>query len=218
MTDRDPIIDEQVAYYGARASEYDATSMPDGDPYAAHAEAIRAALRSLAPRGRVIELAAGTGQWSELLAEHADDLLITDASPEMLELNRARVGERPHVRHEVLDVFAMEPSPGFDVAFFGFFLSHVPRTRIDAFWALVDGLLAPAGRALFVDERRHELWHEDWIDASEGIVRRRLTDGTTFRAVKVLWEPFELEARLHELGWDASVHPEGPFYWGSARR
>jgi hypothetical protein len=36
--------------------------------------------------------------------------------------------------------------------------------------------------------------------------------------VKVLWRPEELEARLAELGWAASVHPEGPFYWGTAQR
>ena len=33
MTDR-RLIDEQIAYYRARAAEYDATSQPPGDPLA----------------------------------------------------------------------------------------------------------------------------------------------------------------------------------------
>lgn len=105
-----------------------------------------------------------------------------------------------------------------DAVFFGFFLSHVPEARFGAFWSLLDRLLAPRGRVLFVDEGRHFLWREDWIDEDAGIVRRHLADGTVHRAVKVLWEPLELEARLRELGWDASVRTEGPFYWGTAGR
>ncbi len=81
------LLDDQIAYYRARAAEYDAT-FPDGDPFAAHADAVREALNAFAPVGRVIELAAGTGQWTGLLADHADELTVTDASPEMLELNR----------------------------------------------------------------------------------------------------------------------------------
>jgi hypothetical protein len=48
-------------------------------------------------------------------------------------------------------------------------------------------------------------------------VTRQLADGGTHRAVKVLWDPADLVARLQTMEWDASVHAEGPFYWGTAR-
>ena len=212
------LIDEQIAYYRARAAEYDATSTPDGDPFAADGEATRAALRAFAPRGRVLELAAGTGQWTGLLADYADELIVTDASPEMLEVNRAKVGERDNTRYEVVDAFGLEPAHAFDVVFFGFFVSHVPPGRFEAFWGLVEGLLAPGGRVFFVDEGRHFLWRVDWLDEPAGVVRRPLIDGTVHRAVKVLWSADDLAARLKDLGWDASVTDEGPFYWGTASR
>ena len=148
----------------------------------------------------------------------ADELLVTDASPEMLELNRSRTGDRPNVRYEVADAFAMEATHAYDAVFFGFFLSHVPPGTFAAFWSVLDGLLAPGGRVLFVDEGVHETWGEDWIDEAGGIVRRPLTDGSVHRAVKVIWRTDELARRLQELGWDASVTAEGPFYWGSAHR
>jgi SAM-dependent methyltransferase len=217
--DRDrELIDEQIAYYRARAGEYDATSMPEGDPFAAHADRIRDALRAATPRGRVLEVAAGTGQWTGLLADSADELLVTDASPEMLKLNRARTGERPSVRYLVSDAFAMEATHAHDAVFLGFFLSHVPPGAFAAFWGVLDGVLASGGRVLFVDEGVHEAWGEDWIDETGGVVRRPLTDGSVHRAVKVIWRTDELERRLRELGWDASVTAEGPFYWGVARR
>jgi hypothetical protein len=34
----------------------------------------------------------------------------------------------------------------------------------------------------------------------------------------VLWRPEDLERRLEELGWIASVQAEDPFYWGSAHK
>ena len=216
-TDRE-LIDEQIAYYRARAGEYDATSIPEGDPLEAHVDRIRDALHASALGGRVLELAAGTGQWTGILAEAAEELLVTDASPEMLELNRSRTGDRPNVRYEIADAFAMEATHAYDAVFFGFFLSHVPARTFAAFWSVLDGLLAPDGRVLFVDEGVHDTWDEDWIDEADGIVRRPLTDGSVHRAVKVIWRTDELARRLHEIGWDASVTEEGPFYWGSAHR
>jgi len=166
----------------------------------------------------VLELAAGTGLWTGILAETADELLVTDASPEMLALNRSRTGSRPSVRYEIADAFAMEATHAHDAVFFGFFLSHVPPGTFAAFWGVLDGLLAPGGRVIFVDEGVHETWGEDWIDEADGIVRRPLTDGSVHRAVKVIWRTDELARRLGELGWEASVTAEGPFYWGSAHR
>ena len=211
------LLDEQIRYYRARAAEYDTTTTPHEDPYAAAADRIRAALRAAELRGRVLELAAGTGQWTGLLADYADELTAVDASREMLALNAAKLAD-PRVRYRVADVFSLPATAEHDVVFFGFWLSHVPRSRFEAFWQVVAGLLAPGGRALFVDEGAHFLWREDWLDEEADVVRRRLTDGTEHRAVKVLWRPGDLERRLAELGWDASVHSEEPFYWGSARR
>lgn len=211
------LIDEQIRYYRGRAAEYDATSVPPDDPFAADADRIRAALRVFAPRGRVLELAAGTGQWTGLLAEYASELTAVDASPEMLAINAARHRDLS-IRYLVSDVFALPPAPTWDVVFFGFWLSHVPAARFLEFWDLVANQLRPQGRVFFVDEADHGLWDEDWIDRAGGIVRRRLNDGSEYRAVKVLWGQQELERRLTSLGWSASIHPCGPFYWGTAER
>ena len=87
------LLDEQIAYYRARAAEYDRTSAAEDNPFADDADRVRVALHAFEPRGRVLELAAGTGQWTGLLAEYADELIATDAAPEMLELNAAKVGD-----------------------------------------------------------------------------------------------------------------------------
>ncbi len=211
------LLDEQIAYYRARASEYDTTTTPSGDPFAPHGDATRTALRAFEPAGDVLELAAGTGQWTPILAEYATSLTAVDASPEMLDVNGAKLAGAG-VRYLVADLFAWEPPQAYDVVFFGFFLSHVPLSHFETFWSLVARSVRADGRVFFVDEADHGIWNEAWVDPDGGIVHRTLTDGSRHRAVKVLWRPDDLAARLVELGWDASVHAEGPFYWGTAIR
>ena len=214
MDDRS-LIEEQIRYYRGRAAEYDATSTSPDDRFGPHLDRVRKAIREFQPRGRVLELAAGTGLWTGLLAELADELTAVDAAPEMLAVNAAR-HPAANIRFVESDVFALQPEPNWDVVFFGFWLSHVPPARFDGFWSLVRGLLGPGGRVFLVDEADHGRWEEDWIDREAGVVQRELTDGTAFRAVKVLWRPADLEARLDRIGWTAQLSASGPFYWGSA--
>jgi demethylmenaquinone methyltransferase/2-methoxy-6-polyprenyl-1,4-benzoquinol methylase len=209
------LLDEQIRYYRARASEYDATSIPPDGPVAASLRRVEAEVAALGIRGRVLELAAGTGQWTERLVASASELTAVDASPEMLRINAEKVGDR-RVRYVVSDVFDLVPEPTWDVVFFSAWLSHVPATHFDAFWDLVAGLLAPGGRAIVVDEAAPGLGGEDWVDDHGGVVRRRLSDGSDYRAVKILWEPAELEQRLRSMGWEAEIHGIGVFLWGWA--
>jgi demethylmenaquinone methyltransferase/2-methoxy-6-polyprenyl-1,4-benzoquinol methylase len=214
--DEQSLIEEQVRYYRARAEEYDATSMPPDNPFGAELEEIRAWLRGLGPLGHTLELAAGTGQWTGLLAELADELVATDAAPEMLELNSEKTADS-RVTFRVVNAFGIEPTGAWDTVFFGFWLSHVPLARFDAFWEMLRGLLRPEGRAIFVDEADHGLWEEDWVDRERRVVHRPLVDGTVYRAVKVLWNPDELGERLRAAGWSVEIGRSGPFYRGVAR-
>jgi SAM-dependent methyltransferase len=212
------LIDDQIRYYRSRAAEYDATSVPDDDPFAADAERIRHALRAFAPRGRVLELACGTGQWTGLLADLADEVTAVDAAPEMLAINAAKNSGRP-IRYLEADLFRFTPDGRYDAVFFAFWLSHVPMRRFTAFWELVRACLATSGRVFFADERRHGLWTEERVDEAgrPDEVRRRLLDGSEHRLVKVLWTPARLARRLRSMGWNVSVQAAGPFYWGSGQ-
>jgi O-methyltransferase involved in polyketide biosynthesis len=135
----------------------------------------------------------------------------------MLELARARVSS-PKVRFVQSDVFSWTPDGAYDVAFFSFWLSHVPPTHFERFWDLVGSSLAPGGRVFFMDEGPHFHWREDFVDGATGVVRRRLENGSEHRAIKVLWDVRELEERLRRLGWDVECHSTGVFYWGEGSK
>lgn len=206
------LLDEQVAYYRAIAGQYEDHEIPG-----AGAEEISAALEAFRPEGRVLELACGPGAWTEILLRYADTVTAVDAAPEMLARAKARVGQA-RVRFVQADLFEWRPDARYDVVFFGFWLSHVPLERFEAFWSTIADCLEPSGRVFFVDDAYRT--PEELIEgAASSTIRRRLNDGTAFRAVKVPHSAPELEHRLAQLGWRIRVtQTAGPFYWGAGGR
>ncbi len=229
MDDDADLLAEQRAYYRARAPEYDEWWQRRGRydrgedsrvEWERQVAVIDDALASFGATGDVLELAGGTGWWTQRLADTAGSLTVVDASAETLEHNRARVG-RGDVDYVVADLFDWRPERRYDVVFFSFWLSHVPRPRFSAFWSLVADCLAPGGRAFLVDNR------ESTSPASAGgdpnveeylpdLHRRRLTDGSEWRVVKVMYEPDELTALLGAEGWRARIDSTQWFVFGSA--
>lgn len=206
------LLAEQVAYYRARAPEYDAGALelPGGNE-------LGVALDQFAPTGEVLELACGPGTWTPQLLRHADTVTAVDSSPEMLTIAAQKVDHDERVRLIEANLFEWRPERRYDVAFFGFWLSHVPEERFGSFWDLVAEALHPDGRVFFADDD-HRTPEELIEGPGSTTVERRLEDGTPFRAVKVPHRAANLERRLTDLGWRIEVHQTaGPFYWGAGR-
>jgi demethylmenaquinone methyltransferase/2-methoxy-6-polyprenyl-1,4-benzoquinol methylase len=161
------------------------------------------------PTGTVLEIACGTGLWTEALAGHADTVTAIDAAPEAVAIARERVGSA-NVRFEVADVFSWRTAARFDVIFFSAWLSHVPMNLFDQFWLLLRPLLADRGRVLFIDEHIDVRDKETYLTGSDEIVERRLRDGSTFRVVKNFVDPAMLERRLRGIGWECRIRRDGP--------
>jgi demethylmenaquinone methyltransferase/2-methoxy-6-polyprenyl-1,4-benzoquinol methylase len=178
---------------------------------------LEAELERFAPHGDVLELAAGTGNWTRHLLRYADRITAVDAAPEVLELNRAKLGAA--VEYVLADVFAWEPPRAFDVCFFGFWLSHVPSGRFEEFWQFVERALKPDGRVFLIDNARlGDPRHT--VGVSGEVVRRSLSDGREFEIVKRFRTAPELERDLVALGWQisAGATPDGHFVFASGQR
>jgi demethylmenaquinone methyltransferase/2-methoxy-6-polyprenyl-1,4-benzoquinol methylase len=201
------LLREQKQYYAERAPEYDDWWYRRGryelEPDAlarwqADVAEADAALEGFAPRGSVLEIAAGTGIWTRKLVRLADRVVAVDANAETLALNTT---EAELVR---ADVFDWRPAERFDLVFFSFWLSHVPEERFDEFWGLVRDALAPGGRVFLVDSGVGDTAHTG-TDQADGEETRSLADGRTFRIVKRRWTPEELAARVRSLGFDLEL-------------
>ena len=227
--DDDALLAEQRAYYRARATEYDEWWQRRGrfdrgsemsEEWDRQVSLVAAALGTFGATGRVLELAGGTGWWTQRLARTADRLTVVDSSPETLDLNRNRVG-RSDVDYVVADLFSWQPQRTYDVVFFSFWLSHVPRQRFSAFWSLVQTCLAPSGRVFVVDnrdpDRGGELDDAYVMRAGPDLDLRRLHDGSRYQVVEIFYEPDELRSLLDQEGWTAKIGATPWFIFGDAQ-
>lgn len=216
------ILSEQKRYYAARAPEYDDWWWRRGR-YELEPEALarwqadvaeaEAALDAFAPRGAVVELAAGTGIWTRHLVRLAGRVVAVDANRETLALNT------PDAEQVVADAFAWRPGERFDVCFFSFWLSHVPEERFDEFWATVRAALKPDGRVFLVDNAAGGEPTHAWPRDGEHETRT-LADGRAFTIVKTRRTGDELRTRLAPLGFGLELHvtANGHFLYGGGGR
>ena len=211
-----------LAYYEARAPEYDDWYLRRGRyergpvhdaAWNAELDGAGTWLDGLPIHGEIVELAAGTGWWSPLLASKGE-LSIYDAAAAPLERARERLlahGLRAHIH--VRDAWA-EPDRQVDALFCGFWLSHVERERTGDFLALARRWLKPGGIFAFIDSLPDpQSGAADHSAPSADTSVRRLDDGREFTIVKVYREPAELETALRDAGFaDARVTTTGRFF------
>jgi SAM-dependent methyltransferase len=176
-------------------------------------------LDALSWHGEIVELAAGTGWWSPLLASRGE-LSLYDASPSALDRARERLvahGLRAHLH--LRDAWA-EPDRQVDGLFTGFWLSHVPRERLAEFLALGRRWLRPGGLIAFIDSLADPAsGAADHAAPADDRAVRRLDDGREFTIVKVYYAADELAGALRSAGFgDVEVTTTGRFFvLGSGR-
>jgi|FLYN01.1.fsa_nt_gi demethylmenaquinone methyltransferase/2-methoxy-6-polyprenyl-1,4-benzoquinol methylase len=212
----DSIIQEQIAYYRARAGEYDEWFYRIGrydhgeelnQRWFDEAAQVMRALHQLAPVGDVLELACGTGIWTRELLKVGQHITAIDASPEVIEINRAKL-QSPNVEYQQADLFAWEPEREYDLVAFAFWLSHVPPEQLDDFLSKVHRAVRPGGKIFMVDSRSAptSTAKDNPIQKhGDAYQVRRLKDGREFKIVKVFYEPQKLGDIFTHAGFDAIV-------------
>ena len=213
---------EMLAYYEARAPEYDDWYLRRGryargpihdTAWNAELDVAGRWLDGLPITGEIVELAAGTGWWSPLLASKGE-LSLYDAAPAPLERARERlVAHHLRAHLHLRDAWAA-PDRAVDAVFAGFWLSHVPRERLATFLDLVRQWLKPGGTFAFIESLSDpQSSAADQPVPADDLAVRRLDDGRQFTVVKVYYEPLELEAALAAAGFTAAeVTTTGRFF------
>ncbi|HET7026207.1 MAG TPA: class I SAM-dependent methyltransferase [Candidatus Limnocylindrales bacterium] len=211
-----------VEYYEARAPEYDDFYLRRGRydrgsianaVWQSELDRATLWLDSLPLGPVIVELAAGTGWWSPLLAQKGE-LWAFDAAEAPLDRARSRLlAHRLRAHLHVRDAWA-EPDREVDSLFAGFWLSHVPRADLASFLALVRRWLRPGGTFAFIDSLPDpESGAADHPSPADDRSVRRLSDGREFEITKVYYTPVELEAALGDAGFGAAeVTTTGRFF------
>lgn len=207
------------AYYAQRAREYE--KIYDKPERQADLARMRVDVPSLFVNQKVLEIACGTGYWTPLVAAQAQSVLGVDQAEETLAIARSKSYAKGNVRFERADAYNLPAWPEkFSAAYAGFWWSHVPLERIDAFLAGLHERLAPGARVAFMDNLYVEgsstpLSRRD--AAGNTYQERRLADGSRHEVLKNFPAAGELEARLGRIGSELRV-VRYQYYWLASYR
>ena len=216
-------LQEMRTYYQERAREYDEWFYRQGRysqgaemdaHWFAEADEAFVVLNTLHLTGDVLELAAGTGIWTERLIRTAFTITAVDASLETIEINRAKV-DSAKVSYVQADLFSWRPERVYDAVCFGFWISHVPLERLDDFLSSVVAMLRPGGKVFFIDGRRMpggSFAHDQPPAQNSQLTTRILNDGRTFEIVKNYYDPIDLAARCTRAGFDITVRETATYF------
>ena len=159
-------------YYDRRAPEYEKVyEKPERQE---DLRILRYSIQERLRGHRVLEVACGTGYWTEALANSADTILAIDQSQECLALAREKNLSKPRVRFLQDDAFTLEHCPtGFTAGFAAFWWSHIPTSRISEFVTRFHSKLNPGAFVMLTDN--------NYVEGSNHPIVRTDSEGNTYQ-------------------------------------
>ena len=194
------ILDEQIEYYRARAQEYDESIAEAFDLLSPGKDLLLA----MGKFDSILELACGTGIWTETLLHMGKSVTAVDAAPEMLEIARNKFGEE-RIKYQQTNLFEWEPTQKYDLVFFANWLSHVPPAALDEFLDRVQRSIRPDGQIAMIDQ--YQPSDSDKRIAKEDIYATRpVEDGREFTIIKAFYDLPYLHKKVEQLGFEVSIN------------
>lgn len=201
-------------YYARRASEYE--QVYEKAERQDELEWLRGRIPALFRNRTVLEVACGTGYWTQYIAKSAKKVLACDINEAVLEIAREKAIPGDRVEFFKADAVTLEGVPGgCDAAFAGFWWSHVKRSGIERFVAGLATRLEPGARVGILDNT--------YVEGSSTAISRHDAEGNTYQkrtvrsgeeyeVLKNFPTPEELRAAVAPIAREAHLESLN-YYW-----
>lgn len=173
-----------IDYYAKRANEYERLYQKP------ERQADLAALQPLCAEAvageNVLEIACGTGYWTQVAARTANSLVATDVNLEVLQVARAKK-YACDVQFQTVDAFHLDSlaSQSFTAGLAMHWWSHLRQSEIPVFLAGFHRRFSSGARLIFMDNR--------FVAGSSTPISRSDEEGNTYQ-----WRPLQAGTR-HEV-------------------
>jgi len=163
-------------YYSRRAREYEQIYFK---PERQHElEWLRERIPALFAGRTVLEVACGTGYWTQFIARSAKKVHACDINEPVLEIAREKPIARGKAEFFKGDAITLEAVPrGCNAAFAGFWWSHVKKSGIAQFVSNLAGVLEPGSLVGILDNQ--------YAEGSSTPISRRDGEGNTYQMRKL---------------------------------
>jgi ubiquinone/menaquinone biosynthesis C-methylase UbiE len=203
-------------YYDRRAGEYEAIYFRDDPVRQDEQRQLAECLKEAVWGRRVLEIACGTGYWTQFAAQTARHVLGTDTSTEMLAAAQTKRLSPAKVTFQRADAYELEGLPGpFEAGVANFWFSHVPRARMHAFLDRFHRALAPGAVVFMADNVLVPGIGGQIVtypDRADTFKRRCLSDGSRHEILKNYYTERELSEILAAVT-DLKIHMGRCFWW-----
>lgn len=167
------MITEQLAqYYAVGVQEYD--RFYDNPDFEDDLDELHDKVEEVLRGHKVLEIACGTGYWTQSIAVTAESVLATDINQEMIDLAQTRGLDTATVQFSLADAFDLPDNLGsFTACFAGFWWGHVKREDQERFLAQLRAKLGKDTLLVLIDET--------YVDGVSDVVARTDVHGNTYQ-------------------------------------
>jgi demethylmenaquinone methyltransferase/2-methoxy-6-polyprenyl-1,4-benzoquinol methylase len=122
----------------------------------------------------LLEIACGTGYWTQFACRSAKSIVATDYNEEVLSLAREKYYGSCPVTFLKADAYVLKEVAGsFSAALVGFWWSHVPKADLDGFLRTLHSKLCKSARVIIFDNR--------YVEGSSTPINRTDAKGNTYQ-------------------------------------
>ena len=200
-------------YYAKRALEYENIYLlPERQEYIKKSKAL---LKKYFENKNVLEIACGTGYWTETISEVSKNIFAIDINNEVLEIAR---NKKYHCKVDFIqdDTYELgKVKDKYESIFAGFWFSHIPKARRNAFFDVIHGKLHENGSVICMDN----LYVEGSSSAISGYDAegnsyqiRKLQDNSQFEILKNFYTESELKDFFSSYSGEINID-NLKYYW-----
>ncbi len=191
-----PLVNEIVKYYDSLSQQYHESSGYDKETSLATYREIKELIDKLFINRNVLEIACGTGYWTEILSQSASSVLATDLNASMITKAKGLYSST-NIEFRVADAYSLNTIPNhFSGAFSVLFWCHIPKSKIHQFLNTLHSKLAPNSPVLIICQLEDQDSMNHAIDSEGNTIALRKADSQTYNIVKNIPSEKELTELL----------------------
>lgn len=202
-----------VSYYRERAKEYETIyNKPERKSDLLLAEKI---LQDTFAGRDVLEVACGTGYWTQKIAATAKNILATDINDTVIEIARSKGYWPATVNFRTGDLFKQAGTDRYESLFGGFIWSHIKLHELNNFLNVVENWVVNSGTIVFMDNNYVEgssLPVTDKDDSGNTYQIRTLENKTIHKVLKNFPTEFFIKKQLEDRATDIE-YINLKYYW-----
>ncbi|MDX8362624.1 class I SAM-dependent methyltransferase [Cytobacillus sp. IB215316] len=204
-------------YYSNRAQEYERVYYRNDEVRQKEQAAIRESMSTLFVNKHVLEVACGTGYWTQFVAQDASHITAIDFSEEVLEIAVEKNLPSNKVLFQQANAYELNKVQGnFNASFANYWFSHIPKNEIEKFLKQLHARVGTGAQIFMADNVYIESIGGSLIEkagSKDTYKLRTLENGSQYEVIKNYYNEAELREIFTPYARNLDITIGQCFWW-----